>query len=212
MSGRADRAALHLAADYPCLGALAAQRADRVVLRNYEWTAHLQVAAQIAEDLTSFALSFSPHDNRFRSFIASMHNTGPTQSWHELAWQILEDLPTFDLSPWPPYAPRDPKHPDFRFCFASRQWFVVMLSSGSSRRSRQLLMNGLAFNPSHIFDSLRARGLYEPLATSIRQRDRAYSGSSYRSPQTYPSLGDAPQYSGEEYTPDWRCPVSFNHK
>ena len=96
MSGRADRAALHLAADYPCLGALAAQRADRVVMRSYEWTAPLQVAAQIAEDLTSFASSFSPRDNRFRSFIARMQNTDPTQSWHELAWQTLADLPTFD--------------------------------------------------------------------------------------------------------------------
>jgi uncharacterized protein len=205
----ADAASLLLPPDYPCLGALAAAAKGRIQTQAYE---DMTTAVErLAEDLAGFTRRF-PKGSDFRSFVALF--TGPpaqkSTTFESRIWTLLCQLARASSQPWPANATTDPGAPDFKFYFEGQAWFIVGLSPTASRRSRRSPTEGLAFNPSAMFEALRAGGAYDRMAARVRERDHGFSGDYFNSAVRLSCMGDAPQFSGEEFTPNWKCPEVFS--
>ena len=125
--------------------------------------------------------------------------------WRHL--QALHDLDASQACPWALDVSDDPRSPEFSMSLAGHPYFVVGLHPGASRAARRFERPLLAFNSHRQFAHLREDGRYGAMTEIIRARDAEAHGS------INPMLGahgvalQAPQYSGRQVPPDWRCPL-----
>lgn len=193
---------------YPCLGARAAAQRGTAAHQSFSSLRDPSEIDALADALRKFS-DDSGHDGEPRSFIAiyPRDSHADAREFECSLWQLLADLHARDREAWPTHAPRVPGARDFRYFFAGHPWFIVGMSPVLDRPSRQSSVPAFAFNPSAMFDRLRASGRYDRFAAAVKARDFRFSGTSYLGPVRYPDLGDAPQYAGQEFSDSWRCPL-----
>lgn len=96
------------------------------------------------------------------------------------------------------------------FSFGGRAFFVVGLSSASTRWARQFSWPLLAFNAHHQFDKLRRSGRFGRVQQVIGERDRAIEGDTNAALSDFGDHTEANQYAGRAVDRTWRCPVSLD--
>ena len=102
----------------------------------------------------------------------------------------------------------DPDDPHFSLSFGGEAFFVVGLHPQASRPARRYSSPAMVCNLHDQFERLRDEGSYARMRARILDRDRALAGDINPMLTPHGDASAAPQYSGREVGPDWRCPFS----
>lgn len=202
--------ALVLSPKFSCVGAKAAMNRGDYRMGMYGEMNTAGTNAGLARDLFAFVQEQPQFDSLFTTFIASFTGPYPVDEadFEQLLWQQLQCLHELDapLHRWDPSVSSDPEHPNFSFSFAGCAFFVVGLSSASSRWTRRFAWPTLIFNAHRQFEQLRERGKYTSIQAAIRAREYALQGRLNSSLGDFGEQSEARQYAGRSVEEGWRCP------
>ncbi len=130
-----------------------------------------------------------------------------------LLWQRLQALSNIDSKTYP-YDNRvdqDPESADFSFSLKEESFFIIGIHPQSSRAVRQFKYPTLVFNPHQQFEQLKETEKYQSLKKVVRKRDMVYSGSINPMLQDFGDASEVYQYSGRQYSKEWKCPLKITH-
>lgn len=202
-------------ADYPCVGAKAAQSRRAI---EYKVAGDIESSAddiEITKALQEFAVR-GPADALFSTCVVGFVKSRKmsecdfeTALWLRL--QALHDLDQVNFS-WDPLVSNDPQSPKFSVSIGGKGFYVVGVHPKASRMARRFEFAALVFNLHSQFEQLRADGRYSLLTASIAKRDIALCGTSNPMLARHGESSEARQYSGRHTRADWRCPFHVTEK
>lgn len=131
-----------------------------------------------------------------------------TLLWNRL--QILADLDAIQFAYDERVSP-DPLSPQFSFSIKGEAFYIIGLHPANTRMARRLGFPALIFNPHSQFEKLREQNVYHKMQNIVRRRDEMYSGSVNPMLSDFGNASEAIQYSGQNYSQDWKCPLSIKH-
>jgi len=195
---------------YPCVGARAALNGRHYRLGLYGRMGSRGVTHGLARDLCAFAAERPAMHTEYATYFALFDDRSVMEEgaferrlWAQL--QALHELDTRYFS-YDPDVDSDPQSARFAFSFAGNAFFVVGMHPGSSRVARRFSYPALVFNAHAQFKSLRAKGLYERFAATVRQRELSLQGSLNPNLSEFGTSSEARQYAGRSVEDDWKCP------
>lgn len=198
-------------AEFPCLGAKAAQARRNITFLTAGSLASSTSDSIIVHALQDFATT-SPPTRLFVSFVALFPDTPALceERFEAFLWERLQAIHELDAAryPWDPGVSSDPDSPAFSLSVGSRAFYVVGLFPGACRPARRFECAALVFNLHSQFERLREQGRYERLRSAIAERDLASSGSRNPMLADHGAVSEARQYSGRFVSRGWRCPFA----
>jgi uncharacterized protein len=201
-------------AEYPCIAARAATARDQIkcfVARHMGCPADDRA---ILDFLYGFVSDYKRSKKQFHS--AAVIFKAPAieneMSFETLFWQRLNALSYLDNQTYTcdPRVDADPSSPHFSYSLKEEAFFVIGLHPASSRPARRFAYPVLVFNPHAQFETLRNEGQYERMKRIVRKRDMAYAGSINPMLSDFGEVSEVFQYTGMQYSADWKCPL-INH-
>ena len=195
---------------FPCIAARAAVASQHIQCMVANTMASPKEDQAILQFLCHFIDNYRTTITNFHSAAIIFKNPKDCndQEFDRLLWQRLQALSDLDAENYE-YDHRvnsDPASAEFSFSLKGEAFFILGLSPGASRLSRQFKYPTLAFNPHQEFEKLRATHHYEPMKEVVRKRDIAYSGSINPMLKDFGEASEATQYSGRYNSRDWQCP------
>jgi FPC/CPF motif-containing protein YcgG len=199
-------------ADFPCVGARAAVRAESYRFSVYGEMGTPETTERLAADLTQFGIERPNLPGEFNTFVAAFNTPAPANEEHFelLVWSQLQRLHEQDTQPWDPAVSSDTTSADFEFSFAGTAYFLVGLNPTATRWSRRFAWPVLVFNGHDQFERLRENGNMERFKKTIRSRDINLQGDINPNLADFGNDSAARQYSGRQVEPDWTCPFHAN--
>jgi FPC/CPF motif-containing protein YcgG len=200
---------------YPCVAARAAMERKQVKCMVSDHMACPHDDRAILGFLYDFVQEFRQATTSFHT-AAVIFKSPAIQSEDEfdsLVWRRLQALANLDAENFA-YDKRvdpDPASANFSFSLGEEAFFIIGLHPASSRASRRFTFAALVFNPHEQFQQLRNNGRYENMKQIVRLRDVAYSGSINPMLADFGQASEVFQYSGRQYTSEWKCPLNTNH-
>ncbi|MEN3973979.1 guanitoxin biosynthesis heme-dependent pre-guanitoxin N-hydroxylase GntA [Emcibacter sp. SYSU 3D8] len=196
--------------NFPCVGAKSAlARAQITVVEAGDLRDDSSDQA-ILRTLYHFIARYRADSSLFSSFAVAFEGPGDLDEvqFEEVLWQRLAALHQVDslCYDWSPEVSPDPVSPRFGFSLGGMAFFIVGLHPNASRTARRFAHPAFIFNPHEQFEILRADGRYQRLKDVTVTRDSALDGFPNPMLAEHGSKSEAPQYSGREVGPDWRCP------
>lgn len=194
---------------FPCAGARSAFNRNRVRFGLYEGLGDGYDVIQLCEDLNAFSLEFPDPESDPVTFIAMFKQSFDTpQEFDHRLWQHLQAMHDSDIKNyvWDSSVSANPASSEFSFSIAGRAFFIVGLSPVSQRIARRAPMPCLVFNFHNQFESMRISGEYNKLQKGIRKLDQALQGSINPMLSKFGQDSEARQYSGLNFTEEWKCP------
>lgn len=202
-------------ADYPCVGAKAAQSRRAI---EYHVASDIESAADdivITKALQEFAVR-APADVLFSTFVVGFVKSRKMSEldFENALWQRIQALHDLDQVKfrWDPLVSSDPQSPDFSVSVGGKGFYVIGVHPDASRMARRFEYAALVFNLHSQFEQLRADGRYMPLSASIARRDIALSGTRNPMLARHGESSEARQYSGRQTRADWECPFHVAEK
>ncbi len=195
---------------FPCVGAKSALSRDQITVVEAGNIGDASTDQAILTALYHFIGRYRAERSLFSSFAVVFE--GPADmdeaQFERVLWQRLAALQRIDALcyDWSPEVSRDPTSPHFGFSLGGMAFFVVGLHPNASRTARRFAHPAIVFNPHEQFEMLRADGRYERMKDAIRERDGALDGFPNPMLAEHGTKSEAPQYSGRQVGPDWRCP------
>lgn len=204
------------ATDYPCVGAKASLARDQIKCMVATHMACPAADIQILEFLYAFIDDYRKSDRSFHSaaVIFTQPNHTNESMFDALLWQRLKALALLDKQKYlhDKRVDSDPASAMFSFSLKEEALFIIGLHPGSSRRSRQFNYPALVFNPHAEFEKLRKANRYEQIKKIVRNRDLNFSGSTNPMLRDFSEASEVFQYSGMQYSHDWKCPLIDQHE
>lgn len=135
------------------------------------------------------------------------------ESFETSLWERLQSLSSMDARNYSYDARVDshPMAPGFSYSLGEEAFFVIGLHPGSSRPSRRFKYPAIVFNPHAQFEELRKANRYEKMKSIVRKRDMLYSNSINPMLADFGEISEAFQYSGKNYSREWKCPLNITH-
>jgi len=195
---------------FPCVAAKAAVHGNVCRVEVYDELAGNSETARLSSDLLAFANATEESD--YRTFAAVFRSPRELDeaAFEALLWRQLEQLNARDAErfPWDPAVSSDPDDPHFGFSFAAHAFYVVGLHANSSRDARRFPWPTLVFNFHEQFQRLRAKGKWQRMQHTIRERDEQLQGSINPMINDFGVSSEARQYSGRAVEKDWHAPFT----
>lgn len=195
---------------FPCVAAKAAINGDVCTVSVYDELASDRATERLSEDLFSFIQADCAADSDYRTFAAIFRTPVELaeREFEALLWQQLKQLNARDAEQfaWDPSVSADPDDPHFGFSFAEHAFYIVGLHARSSRDARRFPWPTLVFNFHAQFERLRAKGKWERMQHTIRDRDERLQGSINPMINDFGVSSEARQYSGRAVGEDWHAP------
>lgn len=129
-------------------------------------------------------------------------------------WQRLQSLSTIDARQYR-YDGRvnsNPHSPEFSFSIMEESFFIIGMHPSSVRKARQFPYPTLVFNPHAQFQHLKETGKYQHLKEAVRKREITFSGSINPMLKDFGESSEVYQYTGKQYSGDWKCPLNIIHE
>jgi FPC/CPF motif-containing protein YcgG len=197
-------------ADFPCVGAKSALARGQLSVVEAGDLRDGSTDQAILRALCHFVARYRARRRIFSSFVAAFE--GPADlteiQFEDALWRRLSTLRRIDAPchDWSPDVSSDPASPRFGFSLGGLAFFIVGLHPRASRTARRFPHPAIVFNPHEQFEALRAEGRYHRLRDAIMKRDGALDGFPNPMLAEHGTTSEAPQYSGRQVGPDWRCP------
>lgn len=203
-----------LSGTFPCLGGASAIRRGQYRFGWYPRLGSAEAVSSCAEDLTRFVVDFPESAHPVAVHVAVFDGPGGLgeEEFELLLWRQLACMRLADeaggCAGGPASAELSDELADPGFFFGHRNFFVVGMHSGSSRKARTFPWPALIFNSLSHMGPLQQVGSYVSMQEKIRLRDRRLQGS------INPSLSSprVAQFSGRAVTSDWKCPVDLTEE
>jgi len=198
---------------FPCVGAKAALNRDGmrfVVARDFgsAWD-----DLRILPALHDLARRYGREPALFQSLVVLFDRGAPADehAFEHGLWERLQSLS--DKDQWlgqhaDSRVAHDPNDPHFAMSFGGEAFFVVGLHPAASRPARRFRVPAMVFNLHDQFEQLRASGRYDPMRSTILERDVALAGTSNPMLAPHGTVSAARQYSGRAVGADWECPFA----
>lgn len=169
----------------------------------------------ILDFLYSFIEVYRNSEKLYHSaaIIFQQENVLDEATFDVLLWQRLQALSNIDSKKYA-YDNRvnkDPESADFSFSLKEEAFFIIGIHPESSRAGRQFKYPTLVFNPHQQFEQLKETEKYQSLKKVVRKRDMLYSGSINPMLQDFGDASEVYQYSGLQYSKEWKCPLKITH-
>ena len=197
---------------FPCVAAKAAVHGEVCSVRVYDEVGGFGASARLALDLLSFIEESGENPNDYRTFAAIFREPRePSEiEFERLLWEQLKQLNALDSGEfeWDSAVSSDPDDPHFGFSFGAHAFYVVGLHAQSSRDARRFAYPTLVFNFHEQFQRLRARGKWERMQHTIRERDVRLQGSINPMINDFGVSSEARQYSGRAVEEEWHAPFA----
>jgi FPC/CPF motif-containing protein YcgG len=198
-------------ASFPCVGAKAALARGGIETLQCRSITSAWDDLAIAGRLLDFAHRWKKRPTLFSSFVVLFDGprTLDERQFERALWDRIQSLTDKDrwLGQRPdPRASEDPADPHFALSFGGEAFFAIGLHPRASRKARRFRSPAIVFNLHDQFRQLRADGRYEPMRSTILERDKAWSGSVNPMLGRHGEKSEAPQYSGRQVEGDWVCP------
>lgn len=192
-------------AAFPCIMAKAVM--NQGVCHNVQLSSNQvpELAQAMFNELSGFVDSYRANKERLHSCILSFpHDEFQSfEKFESTFWSLLSELRSID-GQHHPYDSRVSSNPDdgnFSFSVKEEAFFILLLHPNSPRKARQFPVPSIVFNPHQQFEDLRAKGTFERVRTTIRQRDERYQGSVNPMLMDFGSeVSEIYQYTGLDYT------------
>lgn len=197
---------------FPCVAAKAAVHGEVCRVAVYDELAADKATAQLSTDLLTFIAESRTSSSDYRTFAAIFR--GPLdlseKEFERLLWRQLRQLNARDAErfAWDPVVSADPNDSHFGFSFGEHAFYIVGLHAQSSRDARRFLWPTLVFNFHEQFQSLRAKGKWERMQHTIRERDVRLQGSVNPMINDFGVSSEARQYSGRAVEDGWHAPFT----
>lgn len=200
---------------FPCLAAHHAAAGNQVRC----FVAHHMACPNDDEAIITFMYDFVDEirsvNEGFYSAVIIFKGPGVTDenTFENLFWNRLQAISDIDAKHYP-YDCRvaaDPASPHFSFSLKSEAFYVIGIHPASSRKARRFRLPAMVFNAHVQFERLREENHYAKMQQVVRKRDIAFSGSVNPMLADFGEASEAFQYSGKQYTKDWKCPLIIRH-
>ncbi|MFB7258682.1 guanitoxin biosynthesis heme-dependent pre-guanitoxin N-hydroxylase GntA [Streptomyces nojiriensis] len=203
---------LVLGGTFPCLGGASALRRGQYRFGWYPRLGSAEAVSTCAESLTRFVTEFPERSHPVAVHVAVFDGPGELgdEDFEALLWHQLRGMRLADETGGCARRATSAEQggnamEDPGFFFGCRNFFVVGMHPGASRKARTFPWPALVFNALSHMGPLQQAGSYTSMQDKIRSRDRRLQGS------VNPSLfrPRIAQFSGRAVTPDWKCPVDM---
>lgn len=126
--------------------------------------------------------------------------------WRELSHLTSEETREQD---WGVFT-SDPNDKSFCLGLGGHRFFVVGLHPEASRLARRFPVPALVFNVFDQFESLKAKGVYDSMVKTNRERDVKFQGEANPMALIHGDDWESIQFSGKSNDGrKWKCPFSF---
>jgi FPC/CPF motif-containing protein YcgG len=195
---------------FPCYAAQAALNKGAITTLTLPDLADTSSCQQALESIYGYIEGLNFTDKSFKSFALLFQNpqTIDEETFDTLFWNYLQALHDLDKKHYPPdnRVDANPDAEKFSFSLKSEAFFLIGLHPANSRPGRRFSYPAIVFNAHEQFEQLKESGTFEPLRTSIRNRDKALHGSINPMMQDFGNRSEAFQYTGRKYSNQWKCP------
>jgi FPC/CPF motif-containing protein YcgG len=200
---------------YPCTGATAAFNQKSYRFGLYPELAIDEAVRAVCHDLYCFCHEFPDVDDHFITFVAIFRGPAIQSERHfeDLLWNQLQAMHALDSGffTWNKSVDSDPASHHFSYSIGGRSMYVIGMHPKASRLARTRPYPTMVFNLHEQFERLRARGKFETMKQTIRDREMAFQGSINPMLTSFGDNSEARQYSGRPVPADWSCPF-HTHK
>lgn len=185
-----SKIASFLSPDYPCTPALSALKQGSLII------------TEIPGKIGSTGIDLRP---MLQGFIDRLESRNEPYLSLWLSWDPEEmSEEEFEIRLWREVRAFCPNLP---VSFGSHQLFLVGMHPNSSRKARRFPRCSIIVNSFSQFERIEATGNYPSLVSSIRERDKKYSGSVNPMVEEYGDVWEEIQFSGKVNPPDWEPPT-----
>lgn len=197
---------------FPCVAAKAAVHGEVCRVSVFDELAGAAETERLSADLLAFIEESHGAESDYRTFAAVFRRPHDLseRAFEALLWRQLAQLNTHDAEQfeWDPAVSADPDDPHFGFSFGKRAFYIVGLHARSSRDARRFAWPTLVFNFHEQFQRLRAKGKWERIQQTIRERDVRLQGSVNPMINDFGVSSEARQYSGRAVEEEWHAPFA----
>ena len=200
---------------FPCVAAQDTVSKDRIKCMVADHMACPKDDHAIVSFMYDFIEIIKKADNLFYSAVIlfKQPNIYSEDMFESLFWQRLQAIADIDASSYP-YDSRvdpDPSSPHFSFSIGEEAFYIIGLHPCSTRKARQFQFPAIVFNPHVQFEKLREKNHYAKMQKVVRKRDENFSGSINPMLSDFGETSEAIQYTGRQYSEDWKCPLIIPH-
>ena len=198
--------------NYPCVAAIQASHKEEIWGDVYEDFGSGRAAPALLRDLLQFKKMQQENNIAYLTYVA-YYPQDIAESEEDFERGLWAELSALWNDPevaggWDPQFSDDPEDRSFCFSLGGSAFFVVGLHARSSRLSRRLPYNALAFNLYGQFRSLMEKGSYDDMVKINRGRDLKYQGDVNPMASAYQDSWEAIQFSGRKNSDSWQCPFT----
>lgn len=202
-------------ASFPCVAAKAALQKKNMSIFAAGHIACPRKDVEILNFIYEFIDSYRSAETPFHTACVIFPETGEIteEMFERFMWMRLQALSDADAGKYP-YDKRvseDPNSDQFSFSLKEEAFFIIGLNPKSSREARRFKYPALVFNPHAQFEELRTLNRYDKMKNVVRKKDINLSGSINPMLNDFGDSSEVYQYSGLQYTNNWKCPFKYKN-
>ena len=199
--------------NHPCLGAKSVMNTSTYDFEIFDQLGDEKSSNVMVKSLYAFLKKIPKNSYpKLYSFFAvfEINNCSTEVEFENKLWKHLAYAHKYDKNfyKWDSRVSSNPKDTNFSFSIGGKAFYIVGMHPKSSRKARRFPMIMLVFNLHEQFELLRAKGKYNKLKESIRNRDKKLNGSINPLMNDFGSDSEVKQYSGRNVDNNWECPFS----
>lgn len=196
--------------NHPCIGAQTAVNGKTFSIGLFDKMDCWRTPRELGYGLTEYLNHMGKRPSNYLTYIAIFkYDHFENEEEFEISlWKLLSRLNTADskFNSWSEQVNDDPTKKDFSLSFGGKAFYLVGMHPESSRKARRFSYPAIAFNLHGQFENLRKNNRYDRMKNVIRSNEMEFGGSINPMLSDFGEGLEAPQYSGREVGPEWKCP------